>query len=112
MMKIFLRVVAFFTLLCATKGFSNQLMMGPQTEVEVTGTSTKFLNQNNLRAYLMVINTGSEAVYLKFGSTIQTSTEGIPLPAGWFYENTEGPSNAVWLVTASSTSTVIYMEGQ
>ena len=109
MVKIILALALFLTVSVAR---ANNLMMGPPNTTTADVRSTKILNQSNLRAYFMIINTGSNTVYVKFSNTAQTGVEGIPIPAGWFYENTSGPSNAIWLETEADTSTVFYMEGQ
>lgn len=81
-----------------------------QTDVTVTATSTKFLEVNSSRTYLVIQNKGSVDVYFKVNSA-STSTEGIKLPSGGAYEPIEAPINSIFLKTASSTATVTIIEG-
>jgi hypothetical protein len=78
--------------------------------VTATTTSTLAMAKNNMRGYLIIVNTGSVTVYAKFGSA-HSATEGIPIPAGGSYEPIQAPVNSVYLVTASSTSAVTLLQG-
>ena len=106
-MKFIFALLAVFTLTAN----ANYYMFGPPVEGTATDTSTKVMDQNTLRSYLIILNTGGTDIYVKFGSA-QSATEGIKIPSGWNYEPEVAPSNSVWVVTASSTSTYTIMQGQ
>lgn len=79
--------------------------------VTVTSSSAIALAGNGKRGYLLIVNTGANTAYLKFGS-VQSGTEGIPLIAGGVYEPVNYPANPLYAVTASSTTTLVFVQGQ
>ena len=100
-----------FILFCAlTIKASAYDLFGPPVTVTVTSTSTQELAQDNLRAYLLIVNNGAVPVYVKFGSA-QTGTEGVAIPAGGNYEPYHAPANSVWMDTASSTASCTIIQG-
>jgi hypothetical protein len=106
-MRLFFVVLALF----GSIAFGNDTMFTQPYVYTVTTTSTQLRPQNGLRTYLILINTGSQTVYVKFGSA-QATTEGVPIPAGGSYEPNKAPANSVWADTATSTSTLTIIEGQ
>lgn len=90
----------------------SQVIFGAPVTGTATTSSAKKLNWNSLRTYLIILNTGStNTMYVKFGSA-QSGTEGIPiLPNNGYYEPVEAPSNSVYIVTGSSTTTYTIIEG-
>ena len=91
--------------------FANNVMFGAPVSASVTTSSARIMPQNGLRTYLIIVNTGSNPAIVKFGS-VQSGTEGIPIPAGGNYEPFEAPSSSIYAVTASSTTTLQIVEGQ
>ncbi len=106
-MKFLVLLLTLFTL----NAPANNILFGPPVAGTATVTSTQVMAKNSLRTYLIILNTGSNSMYVKFGSA-QSGTEGILIPAGWNYEPDLAPSNSVWVVTASSTTSYTIMQGQ
>lgn len=75
-----------------------------------TTSSTKILNVNNLRQYLIIQNQGAVGVYVS--TATQTASQGILIPPGGSYEPEEAPINAIYVETASSTAALIVIQGQ
>lgn len=87
------------------------IYFGAPVSVTVTGTSTMEMAANGIRQYLIIQNTGSVPVIVKFGS-IQTAGEGVVIPAGGAYEPVEAPASSVWMETATGSATVTLIQGQ
>lgn len=102
----------FILVLCllGTPAFAT-VFYGPPVTVTATVTSTQELTQNNSRMYLLIQNTGSNPVIVKFGSA-QTGVEGITVPAGGNYEPIVAPADSVWMRSSASTSAVTIQQGQ
>lgn len=81
-----------------------------QIKVSQTTVSTKVLNADNYRKYLLVINRGSSDVYLKIGSE-HSSDEGVIISAGGNYEPSSVPVGSIYLKSASGTNTVNIVDG-
>lgn len=94
---------------CALGGISAVVMSAP-VSVTATTTSTKVLDANAYRNYLIIQNTGSVSVIVKFGAA-QTASEGVTIPAGGNYEPFKAPVDSVYLESASSTAAVTLIEG-
>lgn len=111
-MKIFLAFLIFILPL-----FSHALQQSPsakvttQTEFSASTTSAVALDSDNQRHYLLVVNKGTDVVYLKFDS-LSTGTDGIPLPAGAVYEPWVVPTNSLYIKAASGTQTVLVLVGK
>ncbi len=106
MTKLFV-ILAMISATC----FANQVLFGPPLVVNATATSAKVLNANSLRKYLLIVNKGDYAVEIKLGSSVQSGTEGIPIPAGGNYEPIQAPGNAVYAVTITGTSALTIIQG-
>lgn len=108
-----MKLALFFSLVLASvTARANQTLFGAPLAVSATVTSTSVKAKNTLRTYLLIQNTGALPVVVKFGSVQNSATDGIVIPAGGNYEPFLAPANSVWIRTASSTSTVIIVEGQ
>lgn len=108
-MKCFLFIIAFFIgSLTYAGGFS--VFKQQQIVVSVTGTSTKFLDQNSARNYLLIQNNGAANITVTFGAA-QTGSEGIIIPPGGSYEPIKGFYDAVYLKSASGTVSTVLVEG-
>lgn len=81
-----------------------------QTELTATTTSTKYLENNSLRNYLLIVNKGSVTIYVKFGSA-STGTDGVPIVAGGNYEPFEAPIDSVYIKSSSGSQPVLIFEG-
>lgn len=92
--------------------YANQFLFGTPVAVSVTTTPAVALAANSLRAYLLIVNTGATPVIVKFGSAPASGTDGVPIPAGGNYEPFRPPANSVYVRTASSTSTLVIVQGQ
>lgn len=88
-----------------------QFMTKQQIVVSVTTSSAQFLGDNGSRGYLIIQNKGTDAVFLKVGSTI-TGSEGLVLGAGASYEFHVTPINSIWMKANSGTQSVTILEGQ
>ncbi len=102
-------LVLIFCLLTASISNATVFFGAPVTGT--AGASTKILNQNNLRTYLIIQNIGATAIIVKFGSTITSSNEGIQIPAGGNYEPVEAPANSMYLKALSGSPAFIVIEG-
>lgn len=80
------------------------------TTVSVTTSSALAYAANGKRVYLIMSNIGSTSVIVKFGS-IQSGSEGITIPAGGSYEPIHAPVNSVYAKSASSTDSLVIIEG-
>ena len=101
----------FVTLFPAIFAEANGNMFGQPVIASSAQVSTKVLNQNGLRNYLLIQNTGSVPLLIKLGSA-QSALEGISIPVGGNYEPIKAPSNSVWAKTVSGTGTMTIIEGQ
>lgn len=91
---------------------TNLSLAGPRSQVTVTvtATSAKFLDTESGRDYLLIVNKGSNTIYVKFGSHVG-SGEGIPIPAGGNYEPYDAPDDAVYMKSASGSQSVEIVRG-
>lgn len=81
-----------------------------QIVVSATVTSTKFMDQNTNRNYLLIQNNGATNVTVTFGAA-QSGSEGIVIPPGGSYEPIKAFWDAVYLKAASGTDSVVLIEG-
>ncbi len=108
-MKCFLFIIAFFIgSLTYAGGFS--VFKQQQIVVTATVTSTKFMDQNTNRNYLLIQNNGATNVTVTFGAA-QNGSEGIIIPPGGSYEPIKAFWDAVYLKAASGTDAVVLIEG-
>lgn len=96
--------------LVAGFAFAEPTILNNQILVSATVTSTLRLAANKNRKYLIIINNGSQTVYVKMGSA-HTTTEGIPIVAGGNWEPIQTPIDSVYLKSASGTQSVSINEG-
>lgn len=82
-----------------------------QGEATATTTSQQLFGVNQRRKYILVQNKGNRSVYIKF-ETPPTGTEGIEIPPGGNFENTDLPISPLYYKTNSGTSAIFYKEGQ
>lgn len=76
------------------------------SDVSVTTTSTKFLDQDVDRLFLSAQLKSSGSVYLKTDA-IHSGTEGQEITGkGAYYEPSKAPRDSVWLKSDSGTKTV------
>jgi len=85
------------------------VFFGSPSYITVNSSSALAVPQNNLRSYLIIVNTGSNTMYANFGAP--GSGSGIPIPAGGNYEPFQTPMNSVYLVSPSGTTAAI-LQGQ
>lgn len=85
--------------------------LGQQLEVNATTTSTEALAANGQRFYLLIVNKGTQTVYVKFNAS-STGTEGIPIPAGGNYEPLHVPTTSVYVLSSSGTQALYILEGK
>lgn len=91
--------------------FANQMIIGPP----VTGTASTggalVMASNSLRAYVIIINTGStNGLCARFSST-ETGC-ATPIPPLGNYEPFIAPANVIYLASAASTTTYSVKQGQ
>lgn len=76
-----------------------------------TSTSTKVLDTDTKRNYLLIQNNGSENITVKFGQ-VQTGGEGVVIPPGGNYEPYKGIVDSVWIWTLNTPQAVVILGGQ
>lgn len=81
-----------------------------QTTTSVTTSSSLVLLRQTGTIYLLIVNKGSQTVYVKFGSNVGVG-EGIPIPAGGSYEPINPPDDAVYMKSASGTQSIELLRG-
>lgn len=85
--------------------------LSQQLEVNATTSSAQVLAVNGQRFYLLIVNKGTQTVYIKFDSS-STGTQGIPIPAGGNYEPIHVPVSAVYALSSSGTQALYILEGK
>lgn len=105
---MFKPLLILFALICGISN-ANPVMFGSPSFVSVTSTSTQVLPFNNLRSYLLIVNTGGAPIYANFGAP--GSGSGIPIPAGGNYEPLQVPGNAIYLISPSGSLATV-LQGQ
>lgn len=91
---------------------ANFVMFGPTSSAAVTTTSGQIIPSNSLRVYLIMVNTGTNTVYVKAGAVQSTATDGIPILPGGNYEPFLAPANNIYADTSTGSSTIEWQEGQ
>lgn len=114
-MKYILLALMLFTGDAFGAAVTRQFELSPnngQKLVTVTGTSTKFLDVNHNRVYLLIQNLDASAtLFVKLGSTISGS-EGISIPAnGGSVEYAVSPESSLWMKSSSGSISVVVIEG-
>lgn len=86
--------------------------LAQQIKVTVTSAgSTKVLNQNPYRQYLLIQNNGAATVSLVFGAA-DSGGNGVIIPAsGGSYELIRPSTDSVYLNASSGSNSVIIIEG-
>lgn len=80
-------------------------------QVSVTTTSTKIVNADKDRNYLLIQNKGLCDLIVKVGS-VQTASEGIVIISGGSWEPSRPPREAVWAKGSTCTDTTLINEGR
>ena len=85
-----------------------------QTAVTIANASTRVVNSNDTRIYLLLINDSDETIYVKFDSSAVLN-EGLRLNAnGGFYEMSPANANlfqgAVNAICASGNKNLLVIE--
>lgn len=114
-MKVFLFLALFSNFV-----FANSYMYSSPSLVSVTtlnatlpypvSTSQLVMAQNNLRSYLLIQNSGTNAAYFSFGAPKAPSSTFI-LAAGGNYEPIYPPSNSIYM-TVPTGAYVTILQGQ
>lgn len=108
-MKTLILAIAFifsFNAYCVT----DSVGVFSQGDYAISTTSTKIIESNAIRKYLLIQNKGSNAVYVKFGGA-NSGLDGIKIEAGGSYEPSKCPTSSIYVETESGSSTVDIMEG-
>ena len=82
-----------------------------QTNATVTTTSTKLVNANWARNYILIQNLGTTNVLVKFGSA-HSGTEGITIFPSGNYEPFLVPVGDIYMRSSTSTDDVVIIEGE
>lgn len=82
-----------------------------QTDVTVTTVSTKRVNLNGNRRCLIIVNKGTDSIFVKPDSA-HSGTEGVLIPAGGNWEPFVVPINALWIKANSGSQTVTIGVGE
>lgn len=78
----------------------------------VTTEWTKVLDPSSIRRYLLIVNKGSQTVYLNFDEAGSTPTSGIPLAAGASYEPVSAPMNSVYAISSVTAQALLVIQGR
>lgn len=78
-------------------------------QVTATTTSTKILNVNNARTYLIIQNIGSNNVIVN--TATQGGTQGLIVPPGGAYEPINAPINEIWVKSVGGSSNITVIQG-
>ena len=105
-MKLLLITLAFVPFIFAGSPQSVSVM----TSASIGTASAVALAANGNRGYLLIQNNGSVTCQVKFGSAI-TSTEGVQLTAGQYYEPWVAPKEAVYMKCAGAATPIQLVEG-
>lgn len=108
--KTILAAIAFMIAFHGLYAHAQSVKLSAPTTVTVTSTSTLEFPANAKRAYLIISNTGSQPAIIKFGS-VQSGSEGLIIPPSGNYEPLQAPANTLYAKTASSTTTLVIIEG-
>lgn len=107
---------AFLSVFCLTgisraAGTYTQCKYGTFSQVNVTSAgSTQLLAANGGRKCLLVVNKGSDTIYVTI-ATSAGATEGIPIPAGGNWEPFIPVIDAIHARAASGTQAVFFAQG-
>lgn len=80
-----------------------------QGELTSTPTSSKILDSESYRGYLILVNKCSVEVAVKLGSA-HSANEGIKIPANGYWEPTEVPLDSIY-AKSSTNCAIDYLEG-
>jgi hypothetical protein len=94
-----------------TQTYNDATVIVNSADIEVTSVSSQKLPRNLNRKYLLIVNKGTQIIYVKYDSA-HTGTEGIPIPVGGNYEPWIAPTNAIFMRSASGSQNVQVTEGQ
>lgn len=111
-MRLLTLVLAWFSV--NPIAFGNAVVLGPPHTATITTVSTLVVTKNAKRAYLLMQNQSGTIPVIVKPNTVQSASEGIVIPPGGNYEfpATNGPSNAFYIKTSSSTAAFTWVEGQ
>lgn len=102
-------VAILFALPCSAQVAATNITQ--MVSVNATTTSTKVLNADVGRNYLIIQNNGSASVIVKFGS-VQSGSEGIVIIAGGNYEPVKAITNSVYVKSASGSQALTILVGK
>lgn len=95
-----MRKLIFLTLFMLPMAAKSQVMFGSPSLATVTSSPAQVLAQNANRGYLLIVNTGSNTLYVTFGTGLGN---GIPIPAAGNYEPNKAPANSIYLNSPSGS---------
>lgn len=104
-------VFVIFLMLFGAQAAAEGVALSQQKAFTASTTSSKALDAQKYRKYLLIQNQGSVDIYVKFRGA-STSSEGIIISAGGNYEPERPPKEAVYIESASGTPTVWIVEGK
>ncbi len=111
MTKLMSILISLFLMVPAAFAVQDSIYMKQQLVVTVTTGSTKEMDENLLRKYLLIQNNGTTNVIVKLAST-QSGSEGVVIVPGGNWEPSKAPTSALYMKSASSTDSVLIIEGQ
>ena len=82
-----------------------------QLEITATTTSTSIIGQNLSRGYLLIVNKGTQDVFVK-ARTEHSSTEGVRIIPGGNWEPFVVPVDEMFIKSSSGSQSVSVIEGQ
>lgn len=86
------------------------MKLNTELNLSITTTSTQALPYDKFRRYLLILNRGTDSIYVKVNS-VHTGTEGIIIPYGGNWEPVIAPINSIYIKAASGTQDVIVLHG-
>ena len=114
-MRIFLTLLVLALLPTQALAYSGldaaaqQVGITNQSVATISSTAYSIVQVNPNRAYLLIENTGSNPLQVKFGSNF-TGSEGLSVAAGVIYQPNPVPINQIW-VKSSLGTTISVIEG-
>lgn len=110
-MSVFLLIFGIMVSQPALALYEHNTSITVQTNTTATTTSTKLVNANTARNYLIIQNLGATNVLVKFGSA-HSASEGITIFPGGNYEPFMVPTGDIYFKAASGTPAIVIIEGE
>lgn len=104
-------ILSLFILIGFSQTHASPFIYGPPVVVASTVTSSQFMAANSLRSYLIIQNTGTSNILVKFQSASVNTADGLLIPAGGAYEPIDAPTQAVFIRSVTGTNSAVIIQG-